>query len=169
MSSYTENSSQAPEMQQNLELLQEHQFFSSFPIQALKVLALVAQRLTFGEGETIFETGDDHGHAYLVLHGELLLIKNDTDQEEIHTYGGGDLIGILRLFQPLPSLFTLEVQKETYALSITREQISKILEQFPETAAIALKALAKEVHHWERKILTRSERCCLKQAGISNL
>lgn len=169
MSSYTEDNDQVPEMQQNLELLQELQFFSSFPVQALKILALVSERLLFNEDEIIFETGDDHGHAYLVLQGKLVLIKDDAEQSEIQHYINGDLTGILTLFHPIPSLFTLKAAAETSVLSINREQFSKILEQFPEVARISLQALTKEVHQWERKNLTKAESCCLKLAGISNL
>ena len=36
-------------------------------------------------------------------------------------------------------------------MTINRKQFSKILEQFPETTKLSLKALLKELHQWERK------------------
>ncbi len=168
MSSYTEDNNQVPEMQQNLELLQELPFFASFPSQVMKLLALMAERIVFSEGENIFEAGDDHGRAYLILHGQLTLIKQPPAASVRHYYDG-DFIGILSLLGSMPSLFTLQSGKETETLSIEREHFSKILEQFPETVQLSLTALAKEIHQWERKSLTTAKDCCLKLTGVTNL
>lgn len=169
MNSFTENNDQVPEMQRNLELLQELPFFSSFPIQALKLLALTAERVLFKEDEIIFEAGDDHGRAYLLFSGQLTLLIQDDKEELVRHYHEGDFTGTLSLLSPLPALFTLKAAGQTKVLSIDREHFAKIIEQFPEVARLTLIALAKEIHQWERKNLNKAESCCLTLAGVSNI
>jgi CRP-like cAMP-binding protein len=169
MNSYTEeNNNQLPEMRQNLDVLQDLAFFSSFPVQSLKLLALVAQRVEFEEDEIIFETGDDHACAYIVLEGQLTLIS-EQHQSTIKNYCDGDLVGLLSLFAPVVSLFSLKASTTTRVLSVRREHFLNIQEQFPETVQLAVKALVKEIHQWERKNLAAADSRCLHLTGITSL
>jgi CRP/FNR family cyclic AMP-dependent transcriptional regulator len=170
MSSYTEDNNQIPEMRQNLELLQELTFLSSFPLQALKLLALVAERTLFPAGEIIFEQGDDDGRAYLILQGELNLFRKvEANDVEVQQFHDGDFLGSFSLFGSLPSLFTMKAMVETSVLTINREHFSKILEQFPETSTLSLTYLVRELHQWERKNLNQAPGSCTKQAGATIL
>jgi len=170
MSSYTENNSQVPEMQENLELLQNVPFFSATPIKALKILALLATREHFGPGDILFEEGDDQGRAYLVLSGELTLLrKNDKEKPVALHYTKGDYLGTFSLLGSIPSLFVLQAATKVTVLTITREQFAKVLGQFPDTAKYALKALLKELHQWERKNIAEAGKCCLGKTGATVL
>ena len=170
MSSSMDDSKQLSEMQQNLELLKELSFFSAFPIKAIKLLAFVAERQHFSTDEIVFEEGDDYGRAYIILSGQLTLMKINTDEKQIvqHFYQG-DLLGTLSLLGGMPALFLLKASCDTTVLTIARKHFTKIQEQFPETTALSLKALLREVYQWERKNLTQGELCCLKQTGATIL
>lgn len=170
MSSSMDDSKQISEMQQNLELLQEWPFFSALPAKAIKLLAFVAERQHFSEEETIFEEGDDYGRAYIILSGQLTLMKQSHDKKQVvQNFYEGDLLGTFSLLGIMPSLFLLKASCETTVLTIAREHFTKIQEQFPETMALSLNALLREVYQWERKNLTQAEICCLNQAGATIL
>jgi CRP-like cAMP-binding protein len=170
MSSYTAENNQVPEMQQNLELLKETPFFSYFPEKAMKLLAFLAERAQLSPGDTLFEEGDDHGRAYLILSGQLTLLKQkDNEKVVVQRYGEGDFLGSLSLLGALPALFTLQAATETTVLTIDRKQFSKILEQFPETTKLSLKALLKELHKWERMNIHEAAACCLSRMGATVL
>jgi len=157
-------------MQKNLELLQELRFFSSFPLQALKLLALVAERTLFPAGEIVFEEGDDDGRAYLILSGELnLLKKTDEGEVEVKRFYDGDFLGSFSLLGTMPSLFLMKSNVDTHVLTVNREHFTKILEQFPETASLSLSYLVRELHQWERKNLNQAPNSCSKQAGATIL
>jgi CRP-like cAMP-binding protein len=165
-----EDNKRPSEMQENLDLLQELPFFSALPLKAIKLLAFVAERQHFSENETIFEEGDDYGRAYIILSGELTLMKkNDNKQRVVQHFNQGDLLGTFSLLGGLPSLFLLKASSESTVLTISREHYTKIQEQFPETTTLSLKALLHEVYQWERKNLTQAELCCLKQTGATIL
>jgi len=170
MSSSMDDSKQISEMQQNLELLQEWAFFSALPIKAIKLLAFVAERQHFSEEETIFEEGDDYGRAYIILSGQLTLMKKSHDKKQVvQNFHEGDLLGTFSLLGAMPSLFLLKASCDTSVLTISREHFTKIQEQFPEIMALSLNALLREVYQWERKNLTQAEICCLNQTGATIL
>ncbi len=170
MSSSMDDSKQVSEMQQNLELLQEKAFFSALPAKAIKLLAFVAERQHFSKEETIFDEGDDYGRAYIILSGQLTLLKHSHDNKlVVQDFNQGDLIGTFSLLGAMPSLFLLKASTDTSVLTIAREHFTKIQEQFPETMALSLNALLREVYQWERKNLTQAEICCLNQTGATIL
>ncbi len=157
-------------MQQNLELLKELRFFQYFPDKSLKLLAFLAKRSKLAAGDQLFDEGEDFGQACLLLSGELTLQKRIGEETRIlHRYYPGDFLGSFSLLGTLPSLFTLRASADSTVLTIGREQFSKILEQFPETGKLALKALLKELHQWERKNLAEADAPCLNQAGATML
>lgn len=157
-------------MQQNLELLKELAFFHYFPDKSLKLLAFLARRSTFAVGELLFDEGEDFGHAYLLLSGELTLQKKSGDGTRVvRRYFPGDFLGSFSLLGSMPSLFALQATADTAVLTIGREEFAKILEQFPETGKLALKALLKELHGWERKNLAEADSPGLNLAGATML
>jgi CRP/FNR family cyclic AMP-dependent transcriptional regulator len=170
MNSYTEEDNNRPELQRNLELLNELPFFASFPDKAMKLIAFVSERDTFAQNELLVEQGDDAGQAYLVLSGTLVLYDRRNGQErELRTFQPGDFLGSLALLGPMPSLFMLKAQTDATVLTINRKQFNKIFQQFPETFAIAVKAVLKNLHQWERKNMNRAGECCLRNAGATAL
>jgi len=170
MNSYTEENRQIPEMQQNLELLEDVPFFSSFPVKALKLLAFIAERDLFQPGDILCEKGCNSGKAYLIISGKLVLLnKSDTGSSIVQNYRNGDSLGFFSLLESLPSLFVLQAEEGTTVLSISRAQFAKILEQFPETAKLALNAVLKELHHWERQNIIGAKECCLNMTGATVL
>lgn len=157
-------------MQQNLEMLQELAFFSDLPVKAIKLLAFVAEHQHFSKNEIIFEEGDDYGKAYIIISGQLNLMKKNQKQENVvQQFGKGELLGTLSLLGVMPALFSLKACCDTTVLTIAREHFTKIQVQFPETTAISLKALLREVYQWERKNLTHAKLCCLNQTGATIL
>lgn len=157
-------------MQQNLELLQEVPFFANFPAKAQKLLAFLAERAQIYPDEILFEEGDDNGRAYLILEGQLTLLKHqDKKNTIIQHYTKGDFVGFLSLLGAMPALFTLRATTKTTVLIINRDHFSKILEQFPETTHISLKVLLEELHEWERKNIHEAAPCCLGKTGVTVL
>lgn len=171
MNSFTENNNQPPELQQNLDLLNELPFFSSFPAKAMKLIAYLAARDSFNAGDYLFEEGDDQNQAYLILTGQLTLYKShDNQQREVRTFHEGDFLGSLSLLGPMPSLFFLKATINTTVITIRRKQFATIVQQFPETSVLALRAALTNLYQWERQNLYKEAgKCCLKRTGATVL
>ena len=171
MNSSTENSETVPEMHRNLELLKELPFFSAFPVQALKILALLAARGHYQAGDLLYEKGDDPDRAYLVLEGCLALTTSGENgtTEIIRKFIPGDFIGSLSLLGQNVALFDLRASEQTKVLTVDREQFQKILEQFPEVQTLSLKAVLKEINRWERTNISEAAPCCFSRLGVTAL
>ncbi|KJS00242.1 MAG: hypothetical protein VR65_08960 [Desulfobulbaceae bacterium BRH_c16a] len=170
MNSSTEENNRIPVMQQNLELLKELSFFHYFPDKAIKLLAFLATRSTLSAGDLLFEEGEDHGQAYLILSGQLALLKkSEKESTLVRHYNTGDFLGSFSLLGNLPSLFALQATTKSTVLTISREHFAKILEQFPETGKLVLRAFLKELHQWERKNLTETDTANLNHIGATVL
>jgi CRP-like cAMP-binding protein len=166
-----EENEQVPEMQQNLELLKGLPFFSPFPLQALKILALLATRGKFLPGDLLYEKGDDSNRAYLVLNGILTLSAREQGNNPVilRQFGEGDFLGSLSLLASMPALFNLTAEKETSVLTLSRKQFAKGLAQFPEGLTISLAAAIKEINRWERANIPEAEPCCFSRLGVTAL
>jgi len=171
MNSFMEENEQVPEMQKNLELLKGLPFFSPFPLQALKILALLATRGKFLSGDLLYEKGDDSNRAYLVLHGMLTLTVKEENNKPIivRQFGEGEFLGSLSLLGNMPALFTLTAERETSVLTLSRKQFAKVLSQFPEVLTISLATALKEIYRWERANIPEAEPCCFTRLGVTTL
>ena len=170
MSSYTDENSQVPEVQENLNLLSGQPLFAKLPSKAIKLLAFLAERVTYDAGDSIFEEGDDFRRAYIVLQGRLALQKTSgTKIRVVSHFEQHDILGAFALLGSMPALFSLTAEIKSTLLTIRRQHFSKVLEQFPETGKIIVEELLREMYQWERKNLTRAEACCLKRTGVTIL
>ena len=170
MNSFTENNGSPPELQQNLELLNDLSFFSSFPAKAIKLIAYLSERDTFAPGDILFEEGDDYGQAYLVLTGQLVLFEKLGDsKEEVKFFDPGDFLGSLSLLGSMPSLYSLQAKTDCTVLTISRAQLAKIFEQFPKTLNQAVQATINNLHQWERKNIQRKDLLSQRSVGATVL
>jgi len=170
MNSYTADNNQASELHQNLALLQALPFFDGFSNKAMKLIAFLAERSILAPGDILFEEGDDHGRAYLILSGQLTLSKKSGKEKlAVQQYGPGDFLGSFSLLGAMPALFVLQATSKSTVLTISRELFAKILEQFPESGKLTICALLRELRRWEKNNLAKAEVCCLGKTGATVL
>jgi len=156
MNSYTaeDNSCTACELQVNLDLLRQTNFFAGIPIEKLKVIAYLCTREGFSPDDDIFRQDEDDGQALLVLSGQARLIRNQGDAVmEIRTYGEGDFLGGLCLLSPMPRLFTLRAATDLTCLVLTRDKFQGVLAQMPELTARIFKTLVDRLRIWDEQLL----------------
>ena len=173
MNSFTEKNEPGPacEFKENLSILREINFFSELPIDVLKVLAYLCKRETFRAEDYLFRQKDDDGQAFYILCGQARLEYQDEKKAlTIRDIAEGTFLGSLALLGKAPRLFSLRALTDTTCLIISREIVSKVLEQFPNVLPRMLKALVANVNGWEEKFLLDSdgscEKCLLK-IGVS--
>jgi len=163
-------SSPVPELQQNIDILKEVPFFEGFPQEVLKLLAYLAVRGDYEEGDVIFERGDDPGIAFAVVSGELAVYRDgQRGEEKLRGYGEGDFLGSFTLIGSMPSLFTVKATKSTRLLLITRDQFNKIMDQHKELNPLLRKAILKELRRWEQTNIDELDSCCLRKVGVTLL
>lgn len=158
------------EFQENLELIKGVSWFSDFPSQATKVLSYLFIRGTFDPGDVICEPAEDAGQAYYLLSGKISVYKHsEVEKEKLCEFKKGDFVGGLSLFGAFPSLFYLIAEEQTRFLTLDRQQMLKVMEQFPDLRKIVLKSVLKELLKWEKKSLRNIEGVSIANIGITLL
>ena len=173
MNSFTEKNEPGPscEFKENLSILREINFFSELPLDVLKVLAYLCKRENFRTGDYLFRQKDDDGQAFYVICGRAQLEYQDEKKAiTIRDIEDGMFLGSLALLGKAPRLFSLKAVTEMTCLIISREKVSKLLEQFPAALPRMLQAVLNSVHAWEERFLLDSEdncETCLRRIGVS--
>lgn len=172
MNSYTaaDSSCSSCELQMNLDLLRQIDFFSTIPIEKLKVFAYLCTRESFAPDEEIFSQGEDDGQALRILRGQAQLIReHEGASMGIRTFGEGDFLGGLSLLSPMPRLFTLKASTDLECLVLTRDKFGRVLDQMPELTSRIFKTVVGRLRAWDEKLLiacTDGQSAC-QVGGIS--
>ena len=131
-SSENDNSTPPSELEQNLNLLRQTYFFSTVPVEVLKVFAYICHRETFNEGEYLFRQGEDDGRAYYLIEGAAHLEFTNGDNLQFIRQGNpGDFFGGLCLLGKLRRLYFLRATSQVNCLALSRNKFSKVWAQFP--------------------------------------
>lgn len=159
-----------PELTRNVDILKEVPFFEGFPPEVMKLLAYLAVRGDYDEGDVLVERGDDPGLAFAVVEGELAVYREGKSGEEcLRSYGEGAFLGGFSLLGSMPSLFTIKAVRPTRLLIIEREQFAKVAEQHKELAPLLRKVVLKQLRRWEQANIEEMESCCLTKVGVTLL
>lgn len=156
MSWCTEENKSTCEFQENLDYLREDDFFSSLPLENLKLFAYLFLRQRYREGDLLFSQSEDDGQAFYIIAGTAELIRTDDGiPRGLGEYGPGDFLGGLALLGKTPRLFSLRAKTDLICLVLTREKFSRVAAQFPEFLPRAIKALVNRIHDWEARLLNQ--------------
>lgn len=166
MSSYSENNDQVCQMNKNLELLQGVNFFSGFPAQALKIIALLSKTNILEKGDTLFNEGDDPGGCVYIISGSFSFVsQHDKELSAKRLCKAGDLSGTLSLLSPVPSVFSMIAMEESEILTVDRKTFTKIINEFPEVYNQSVTNIIKDIQRWDAQQLKAAEPRC----GVSML
>lgn len=161
MSSYSENNDQICQMTKNLELLQGVKFFSGFPAQALKIIALLSKINTLEKDETLFSEGDDPGGCVYVVSGAFSFVsQHDLEPPTKRLCKAGELTGTLSLLSPVPSVFGMVAMETSEILTVDRKTFSKIINEFPEVYSQSVSNIVKDIQRWDALQLKAAEPRC---------
>lgn len=151
----------ACEFQENLSVLRQVDFFSSLPIEALKVFAYLCVRESYQAGEYLFHQNDVEGKAFCVMSGQLrLTLPTESGEIQATTYKPGEFLGGLSLLGDVRRLFSLRAETDAVCLVLTREKFKKTLDQFPAVLPRLLEAVAERVLAWENQFIHDHANLC---------
>ena len=172
MSSLEKNNlTPSSEFQENLEILRQTYFFSSLPLETLKIFAYLCTREKFRQGEYIFRQDEDDGQAFYIIEGQARLERADNGTTtEIRDLKTGEFLGGLTLLGETRRLFSLKSVMDTTCLVLNRGKFLKTMEQFPNLLAKICNAVAQSIDTWEDRFLAdHGAQCgeCVSRLGVT--
>lgn len=117
-------------------LLARIPFFTNLPVEELDRVMSGLEVINVKAGEILFREGDTGEHMYVVVGGELEILKApDTDDEMIlNMIHAGEYIGEMSLITGAPRTASVRARGDVILLSMSRSQLMDLLQRHPHLA-----------------------------------
>lgn len=130
-------------LQDEVELLRKIPLFSKIDPSKLKLLAFTSERLTYSEGDTLFEQGDAGDAAYIIIGGKADVVVNTPGGPlTVATLNQNEIVGEIAILCDVPRTATVKAQTELTTLRITKDLFFRLVCEFPEIAVEIMRELA---------------------------
>lgn len=129
-----------------VELLGKVSLFCGLQPSQLKLLAFTSQRIKFEKGEMLFYQNDPGDSAYVVLSGEAeVIVDNKGVNLVVAKLGENSIIGEIAILCDVPRTAGVRAATDLETLCIEKEQMLKLLKEFPNMSIELMKVLAERL------------------------
>ena len=128
-----------------LKFLQKTELFSELPQTELKAICQIASEVTYPADATLFEEGDEGDSLYLMVDGEVSIIKAGT--EVLFFDEKGYCLGEIALIDNKPRSATVKTVKPTQFLRITRHDFYNAMAREPRIGSGMFRVLNDKIRH----------------------
>jgi len=126
-----------------VELLRKIPIFSKIEPSKLKLLAFTSERLTYAEGDVLFEQGDAGDAAYIIIGGKAdVVVDTPGGPLIVATLGENEIVGEIAILCDVPRTATVKAKNEVTTLRITKDLFFSLVVEFPQIAVEIMRELA---------------------------
>lgn len=122
--------------------LQNVDIFSEVSTEQLSHLAVIAEEVTFSEGDVIFKETDPSDSMYLVLDGAVRLHRGEM---EVTVARESDVFGTWALFDDDPRVVTATTVESTHVLRIEKDDFVDLLADHVQITQGVLKGMVQRL------------------------
>ncbi len=129
----------------NEKVIHQVPLFSALPPSEIELLASTLQPVTYEVGVNLFLEGERGDHFYIVLQGQVAIIKalGTADERFLAIRGAGDFVGEMSLLnQDGLRTATAQVREKVTVLELTRTEFDALLHRHPTMAYQMLRVLS---------------------------
>lgn len=153
-------------LQQEFELLRKIPMFANIEPAKLKLLAFTSERLSYADGEALFQQGDPGDSAYLIITGQAdVTIDTEKGPLSVATLGNNDFVGEIAILCDVPRTATVTARSDLVALRIKKDLFFRLIAEFPEIAREIMRELADRLQHTNAQL--RNMAMAAKENGKS--
>ncbi|MGH2635521.1 MAG: Crp/Fnr family transcriptional regulator [Actinomycetota bacterium] len=134
---------------QGIDLLTQVPLFAGLSRRHLKRLAEHADIVSFNDRETIVESGQPGGTFYVILEGEVKVVRGG---KTVGRLDPGDFFGEISLLDGGPRTATVVADSPVTAIRIFKRSFDKVVSQDPGVASKILAVVARRLRDAERSI-----------------
>lgn len=121
---------------EDISLLTRVPLFADLASDHLRLLAFSTVRLELPAGRVLFEAGDPAQSGYVVMSGEIALLRREEGETKVlGRFGPGSLLGETALFVETRRPATATATIGTSMAEIDRALMRRMLTEYPEVAA----------------------------------
>jgi hypothetical protein len=134
------------------------EIFADLSVNELAAVASVTEEASFGEREMVFREGETGDTLFLIVEGEVAVIKDcNVDKEiELDSIGPGDYFGEMALFGDDRRSATIRVKKDARFLTLHKQELQEIVREYPQIALHVCRVLSVRIRRLHGKISDQS-------------
>ncbi|TVQ29710.1 MAG: Crp/Fnr family transcriptional regulator [Geminicoccaceae bacterium] len=127
--------------------------FAKVDAAKLKLLAFTSERLSYAEGDALFEAGDPADAAYIVMQGEAdVLVRTPEGPVKVASVGQNDIVGEIGILCDVPRTATVRAASDLVTLRISKDGFFHLVTQFPEVGIEIMAELASRLHQTTQQL-----------------
>ena len=134
------------------------EIFADLSVNELAAVASVTEEASFSEGEMVFREGEVGDTLFLIVEGEVAVIKDcNADKEiELDSIGPGDYFGEMALFGDDRRSATIRVKEDARFLTLNKQELQEIVREYPQIALHVCRVLSMRIRRLHGKISDQS-------------
>jgi CRP-like cAMP-binding protein len=138
--------------------LKNIEIFADLSVNELAAVASVTEEAAFDEMEMVFREGEIGDTLFLILEGEVAVIKdcNAEREFELDSIGPGDYFGDMALFGDDRRSATIRVKKKARFLTLNKQELQEIVREYPQIALHVCRVLSMRIRRLHGKISDQS-------------
>jgi ATP/ADP translocase/HEAT repeat protein len=140
-------------------LLKNIEIFEHLSVSELSAVASATEQVDFETGQTVITQGDPGDTLYLIIEGEVAIIKEKEDDREIELdrIGAGDYFGEMALFEDIPRTATVRTLRPCRMLTLHKMEFKEMVREYPQIALEICKVLSGRIRKLHQKMATECE------------
>jgi hypothetical protein len=130
------------------------QIFEGLSVSELAAIASVTEEVEEPAGVDVIKEGEQGETMYMVISGEVSVIKGQPTGHEIELdlIGGGDYFGEMALFENEVRSATIRTKEETRLLVLHKREFTEIVREYPQIALHICKELSNRLRRLHEKV-----------------
>ncbi|MDZ7697442.1 MAG: cyclic nucleotide-binding domain-containing protein [Deltaproteobacteria bacterium] len=130
--------------------------FEGLAVSELGAVASVTEVVDFPAGEDVIKEGEAGETMYLVIEGEVSVIKKrgegSGNEVELAKIGAGDYFGEMALFEDAVRSATIRTAEKSRFLVLHKQEFTEIVREYPQIALSICKALSSRIRDLHKKV-----------------
>lgn len=144
-------------IEDEIRTLQQIPMFRDMEVSKLKLMAFAGQRITYAKDEILFDQGATSDAVYVILDGEVDVIRSGTAGEVLLArLGQTELIGEMGVLCDKPRNAKIVAYSAVQALRIDKMTFIHIVQQVPQLAMAIIRELSERLENANERLATRS-------------
>ena len=134
--------------------LKHIEIFEKLPPTDLAAIASVTREIQFGANHEVIQEGEPGDTLYLILEGEVSVLKSQPDgsQIELDRIGADDYFGEMALFEDIPRTATIRTLTKCRMLVLHKHAFNEIVREYPQIALEICKVLGNRIRKLHQKL-----------------
>lgn len=132
------------------------EIFEDLSVNELAAVASAIEEIAFDADETVIREGDPGDTLYLIVEGEVAVIKTEADGTELilDHIAEGDHFGEMALFEDIPRSASIRTLKASRMLMLHKQEFNEMVREYPRIALNICRVFSGRIRKLHHKIST---------------